>query len=258
MLAGVDGCRGGWVVALAESWPLDNLPQITLVSSFKEVLEVTEGCNAVGVDMPIGLPDAKNWPRLCDIEARKLLGPKASSRLFYAPPRDTLQAGTANEFQRLHLKSVGKKATLPVYRIVPKLREVDFLLTPNLQERIVEFYPEFTWMRLQAAANGIKERTTPSKPLPSKHTQEGLEKRIELLKDFLNCPFWGHPHFANYASYAPKPPIKLDDLLDAMIGLMAAQDYWNYKQSQMLPYPRLPAFQEPPLDIKGLRMEIWY
>src|SRR5207248_11510271 len=77
-LAGVDGCRAGWVVA-ADSGAF-------VAASFAEIL--AERFDLVLIDIPIGLPDG---PRACDLGARVLLGPRRSS-VFPAPSRRLLRA----------------------------------------------------------------------------------------------------------------------------------------------------------------------
>src|SRR5437870_3658001 len=90
-LAGVDGCRLGWVVATDDG--------VEVVPALDDVLVQ---CDAVGIDIPIGLPDA--GPRACDVEARRRLGPRRSS-VFPAPRRALLPcrdwaAGRAEHLRR--------------------------------------------------------------------------------------------------------------------------------------------------------------
>ena len=56
MIAGVDGCRGGWLVAKSECWPFRTPLTLNVCKSFAEVLDATQDCESVVVDMPIGLP----------------------------------------------------------------------------------------------------------------------------------------------------------------------------------------------------------
>src|SRR5688500_17313337 len=57
--AGVDGCTGGWVVAV-DGAP----PEVIVVPAFVDVLAVCNG--VIAVDMPIGLPATGR--RACDSE----------------------------------------------------------------------------------------------------------------------------------------------------------------------------------------------
>lgn len=226
-LAGVDGCRGGWVVVMGDDWPPASAIEVRVCGTFQEVLELTAKCQAVAIDIPIGLPGGQSihrgsapsetyrkenfstqegfsnkasadagrpvsaspdvdpvssscssfsgaptpgaptqqsdlphplcypssytrWPRPCDLEARTLLGPWGRSRLFLAPPRETLSARNPVEFQAWHHSATGVKASLPVWGILPKIREVDEGMNPNLQDGVFEFYPELVWMDLSA------------------------------------------------------------------------------------------------------------
>jgi hypothetical protein len=65
-VAGVDGCRGGWCVAVAlpvnegggpDAGPFLALKSLFLSRTFAEVLAETDDCELVCVDIPIGLPD---------------------------------------------------------------------------------------------------------------------------------------------------------------------------------------------------------
>src|SRR5260370_35516649 len=152
MLAAVDGCRKGWIVALGRSWPCNESVRIEFCPNFHAVLETNRTCDVVAVDMPIGIPD-DNEVRECDLCAQKALGLQRNS-VFLTPPRSCIEAKDPTEFQKMHQIARGKGAVLPVWGIVPKIVEVNRLLEerlpgdPKLQDRIIEFHPELTWQRL--------------------------------------------------------------------------------------------------------------
>ena len=54
-LAGVDGCRTGWVAAFVR--PAGEEARVRIVPRFADVLAAPEAPAIVAVDMPIGLPD---------------------------------------------------------------------------------------------------------------------------------------------------------------------------------------------------------
>lgn len=89
-VAGVDGCPYGWVVAVLDPGGL----RWHVEDSAHRVLEVTAGCGAVAVDIPMDLPDAGR--RACDLQAKVRLG-AARSSVFPAPLRSMLAAGTYDE-----------------------------------------------------------------------------------------------------------------------------------------------------------------
>src|ERR1700758_1845574 len=86
-VAGVDGCRAGWVAFKVE------------VSSFTTSVEVVDlptwlrerppDLACLGIDIPIGLLDG---PRACDKAARKLLGQPRGRSVFPVPCRAALGA----------------------------------------------------------------------------------------------------------------------------------------------------------------------
>ena len=55
-LAGVDGCKGGWIVAIASDEGSE-APLIRVVSRFADLFAGEIVPDLVAVDMPIGLPD---------------------------------------------------------------------------------------------------------------------------------------------------------------------------------------------------------
>ena len=226
-LAGVDGCKGGWIVALADQWPCTKAPlRIEFYSNFENVLKATAECCAVAVDMPIGLPDDSE-PRACDLAARVEMGGQRSS-VFLAPPRCCLDAKDPREFQTLHRAVRGVGAGLPVWGIVPKMLEVNlaFERDPDLEERVFEFHPELAWRRLAIG-----------RQLASKKTAAGILERIGLLNE-VSCQ-WA-PQSTRLAEGKPA----IDDVLDAIVGLAAAHAF--------LACPR----QDAPRNSKGLLMRI--
>lgn len=228
-IAGVDGCRGAWLVARAERWPCAHVPELVLCKSFVDVLAATAACDAVMVDMPIGLPDGAT-PRACDLQAQEILGKAGKRSLFPAPPRSTLRAQTPVEFQARYRRERGKGAPVPLWGIVPKIREVDAAMTPGVQRRVMEFHPELAWRRLAGA------------PLPSKRAAAGLDARARLLARSI-------PGVGGLVRNRPRPA-RRDDVLDALVGVVVAAHV-------AAGCGRRTARDEPPLDARGLRMEIW-
>jgi threonine dehydratase len=96
-VAGVDGCRAGWIVVLVDSDARSSRrPDAQLCSSFNEVLVLKPTPAIIALDMPIGLPDAPQpGSRICDRQARQHLGRLASS--VFSPPDRNLLDATAYE-----------------------------------------------------------------------------------------------------------------------------------------------------------------
>jgi len=104
MIAAIDDCKDGWLIAMAERWSLNAGVQIVYSPEFADCLSRLVNCDAVVVDMPIGLPSGSE-SRKCDDEARQKF-PALASSIFCTPPRSTLKAESAEEFQSLHRPNI--------------------------------------------------------------------------------------------------------------------------------------------------------
>ncbi len=133
-LAGVDGCRNGWVVATATG--------ARVVPGFAELL--AERFALALIDIPIGLLAG---PRQCDREARRLLGPRRSS-VFPAPPCGLLKA-----------RQYAGQCSIQLWNILPKIREVDEGITARLQRRVREAHPECSFALLNGAPLRFSKKT---------------------------------------------------------------------------------------------------
>jgi predicted RNase H-like nuclease len=148
VLAGVDGCRGGWAAAV-ESGSETRLIRVASLSELGAALAV--------IDIPIGLPVA--GPRLCDVAARALLGRPRGSSVFPAPTR-------------LLLADPSPRCSRQLFNILGKIREADALMTPQRQSTWVEGHPEVSFA-LMREGRGIAA---------PKRTAEGRSVRLDLLR----------------------------------------------------------------------------
>jgi predicted RNase H-like nuclease len=160
---------------------------------------------AAGIDIPIGLP--ASGPRACDLAARRLLGPRRSS-VFPAPARDVLRAGSYEEACALSRRVNGRAVSKQLYNIVPKIREVDRLLSaPSSQPLcLFELCPELSF----ATMTGAPMRH-------NKRTPEGRAERIKALRT----------DFGDVTPLVEPPPTgaSRDDVLDALAGAWTARRY---------------------------------
>ena len=180
-VAGVDGCRGGWIIATTSG---------VRVSAQLEVAGVTH----MGVDMPIGLSDSK--PRVCDIEARKFLGRGGGSSVFPAPPRAILGRVDYRTALDIARSTTGRGISKQTFNITAKVAELDCLIRSGTDCEIVEVHPECSFRMLNSG-----------EPLPSKKTAAGQEVRRHLLGAHFDVP-----------SSAPRGAAS-DDVLDAFAVL---------------------------------------
>lgn len=223
---GVDGCPGGWI-AVARS-PEGSLTT-AVHTSFAEILTVWPEA-IIAIDIPIGCPAA--GARACDDTARRLLGPRRAS-VFPAPLRPLLQAATQAEASALRRAIDGSGYGIQAFNILVKVREVDLLLTPMLQQRVFEVHPELSFRAL----NG-------GQPLPwSKKTRPGQRERVRLLRRSLAG---SEPLLYT----RPPRPATRDDLSDACAALWSAE---RIAAGCGEPVAALAA-----RDSRGLQMQIWY
>lgn len=160
---GVDGCRSGWVGALVEddrvTW--HRFPDIAAALAIP--------ADVVAVDMPVGLPPGGR--RECDLLAKAVLG-RSHSRVFLAPPRGVLAAGSYAEGNLLHRDLTGGLGmSVQTWHLVPKIREVDAVAD---DPRLIEVHPELSLAELSGTG-----------PLPSKKTAAGRAARVSLLTGWL-------------------------------------------------------------------------
>lgn len=232
-VAGVDGCRAGWVVVLIQHTPDRQEHHIRLCTHFAEVLSLPPQPAVIAVDIPIGLVDTPQpGGRECDRQARRLLGRRASS--VFTPPTRALLAATHYEQVRSHGVSI------QAFGILPKIREVDQLMTPQLQTSVHEAHPELAFRFLAGA------------PMQhNKKTLAGREERLQALAQASGGMFSGiRETLVNALKTYKRSQLVPDDLLDAYILAWLALRIVD-RQANRVPC-------DPPIDQKGLRMEIWY
>lgn len=222
MVVGVDGCPAGWVCFQVDLQ--SRRTSVAVVSKISELLSASPRPLLVGIDIPIGLP--LKGARACDLAARRLLGQPRSSRLFPAPVRATLVAKNYEEARQLSIQAQGKSMPRQAYEIIPKIREVDNLMTTELQEWMFEVHPEMSFYTLNGR-QALKH---------SKHEREGKSERMQLLLPH-------YPGIRAQLAELSRNKIGHDDLLDA------AAAAWTAERVARGDVPRQ-------FDTKGLRMEI--
>lgn len=163
-VAGVDGCRGGWAVAVVDGERVA-LRRVELAGVGTVVHD--RSLTTVAVDMPIGLPEI--GPRACDRLARALL-PGRASTVYPAPRRPVLDCASYAEARALMHRLGGPSLSAQAWGIVAGVRELDRHLSAADEGRVVEAHPELAFAGL---AGG--------RPLPPKQTAEGRAARRALI-----------------------------------------------------------------------------
>jgi predicted RNase H-like nuclease len=226
---GVDGCRGGWFYF----WINGRVFGHGLTGSLASIV-ADRTASVILVDIPIGLPGEQE-SRVCDTEARKLLGRRASS-VFPAPCRAALDAESYEDACEVNQRLTGRRISLQCWNIVPKIREADILVRGRgrARMRLRESHPELCF----ATLNG-------GRPMASgKKSTAGFEERMAVLNRRWR-PAVGAAQQA-LAAYK-RSDVGRDDILDAMVLAVTASLPAGRRES-------LPA--RPRRDEKGLPMEM--
>lgn len=183
---GIDGCKGGWIVASDRGVVVHATLQL-------------ERFSLVGIDMPIGLVDGP--PRACDQAARKYLE-RAGSSVFPAPPRAVFSCTDYPHALASARAATGRGISKQTFNIVRKVAELDRLIVESNQHRVIEVHPECSFKTM----NGDKN-------LLSKKSLEGRVSRRRLLSAHFDVP-----------STAPRGAAT-DDVLDAYAVLWSVQRF---------------------------------
>jgi len=206
VVGGLDGCAAGWVLVTVPAHeatvPEVTALEVTVHADLGPVMAALESGRmaAAAIDIPIGLPPL--GPRACDTEARRLLGPRRSS-VFPAPLRTVLGARTYDEACDLSRRAGGRGVSKQLFNIVPKIREVDELASPDLQSRLFEMCPELSFTVLWG---------TPMRA--NKRTAEGRTERMAALRRVFG-------DLTDAVAHRPRGAAA-DDVLDAMAGAWIA------------------------------------
>ena len=238
-VAGVDGCRAGWICVLRRTEPPFQ-ERAFLASRFDEILAHPAAPSVIAVDIPIGFPERiTGVGRQCDCDARKVLGKRASS--VFAPPARAVLSET--DYRRacaaaLATSDPPRQISKQMFHLFAKIREVDRAITPGSRASVFECHPEAAfWAMNQCAplAEPKKLRSRPHAP--------GLEKRSALLM------MHGFSEAFLHETRFPRSQAGHDDVLDACAcSWTAARIFRN--EAISFPTQFL-------ADAKGLRMAIF-
>jgi predicted RNase H-like nuclease len=223
---GVDGFKRGWIAVLIDSTGNRSFHILNEIAKLEELAE-NEPYIAM-IDMPIGLPDSGY--RDCDLSARQMLG-KACNRVFLGARRFLLQQDLIGNYAAANAAAKAKDCkgiAAQLFCILPKIKQLDDFMNPLRAKAVREMHPELVFFRL----NG-------NKYLENKKSVNGRDQRRRLLanEDLSEIDGW--------YTQLRGTGVKVDDLLDACAGAIAAQKPLRLKC-------------KPEIDSKGLRMEMWY
>lgn len=203
VVAGVDGAKGHWVVAHYDGHRVDWI----VATDVRSVLDMTERCVAIGVDMPLSMPEAGY--RVAEVEAKQFLGPARSS-IFHTPVLDVLRAETYVDACAISRDRTGKAISKQTWHLLPGVRawrEAEFAAN-----RVVEVHPECSFRLMDADTT-----------FASKKTGRGAGQRLRALQR------WIEPsNLSDGLAELPPGPL-LDDALDAAAAAWSA---WRFSRDE--------------------------
>ncbi len=220
LLAGVEPCRGGWLVVTGKLQGVSLFPEPPQVlKSINDILDYRPPFEIVALHSPIGLPnDRAPGGRACDREARRLLGPRRGTSIASPPPRSALS------------DTDGHGLSVVIRNLLPRIREVQRDVASYHQRVVFEVHPELGFYQLNE-----------DKPLRHpKRTVAGTQERLGLLAERM-------PVLERVLENRPER-ISLPKLLDACV------DLWTARRIAARAITRLPELSE--WNDDGLRMEL--
>ena len=225
-VAGVDGCRAGWVCFKIE---LSSLATSVETFDLAGVLKNRpSGLSYLAIDIPIGLLSSA---RGCDLAARKLLGSPRASSVFSAPCREALSACNHAESNAINRHRTGRGLSQQAWGICRKIKEVDDAIAPQTQQWTFEVHPEVSFWALNHFH-------------PMRHNKKNESGRAERRALLM-------PIFPKIDSHLLNRPsgIGADDLLDAAVAAWTALRRYKGEAERVCPVET---------DERGLDVTIWY
>lgn len=237
-VAGVDGCKGGWIAVIRRT--PGGPAEAQVFAAFASLLASLPDDAVVAVDMPIGLPEfSGKGGRGPEALVRSLLGQRQSS-VFSIPSRAAVYAETA-EFSDLeawyaaHRRASAvafatsappRGVSIQAFGIFAKIREIDALMIarPELRERVIESHPEVAFRQL----NGGVAMRLPKKVKGSVNP-EGMEERKALLARV--------GHARGFLDAPPPRGAAADDFLDACAMMLVAE---RHSRGETVSFPTPP------------------
>lgn len=151
---GVDAARAGWVgIALG-----DGRPQAYVARGLADVVDRARADGlvaAVGIDIPMGLPDAGR--RAADVLAKAAIGPLRSA-VFITPVRDALLAPDHRAAVAANRRLAGESVSIQAYGLRHRVLEAE-RYAAAAGHPVLEVHPEVVFAELHGAPLTVRKPT---------------------------------------------------------------------------------------------------
>lgn len=232
IVAGVDGCRTGWIMVKCEVGEFE----FGIYERFEALLFENPDLDRILIDIPLGL-SSEHHPRTIDKVLRAELKGR-SSTVFTPACRVAIYKHSYEEAKKTNLALEGKSLSIQSYNISSKIRELDdLLIQKNPVVPILESHPELCFKYLNQGKVLSSKKSTPV----------GLKERLELLSAF-------DPQikslFEKILASTKRKEVAKDDIIDA-ICLCLVNKLGHSHRLQFLKDQNL-------TDARGIEMKIAY
>lgn len=227
VIAGIDGCKAGWICAIQDL--SNNSITVETIDKIDDVKTLDPAPELSVIDIPIGLELDND--READLCARKLLGPQRGRSVFPAPIRPVLVASSYLEARNISINHLNKSITIQTWSLLPKIPEFDDHINADMNNvtYLLEGHPEVSFYYMNSNQ-------------PMKYKKKSKEGRLERY--ILLCQEFGFN--VNILLPKPKKRFSKDDFYDAMALL------WSCKRVHQNEHVSLP--QNRPKDAMGIPM----
>ena len=230
---GIDGCSAGWFFVCLDE---NDGSSFGLFARIDQLSDYLSGVGMVLIDIPIGLRREHPDERLCDRQARSVLGRKRASSVFPAPSRCALACKTYEAACARNRACTGRALSRQSFAILPKIRQVDeWLRGETDRAKVREMHPEVAFWAL----NGRRPMSF------NKRSSEGCEERLALLGKY-------QPRARVIVDSAmqryKRGEVARDDIVDALVAAVVSRHAQSLRT-----FP-----ESPDIDDRRLPMEIVY
>jgi 8-oxo-dGTP diphosphatase len=230
-VGGVDGCKGGWVMARYVNGKYD----LEIYGDFDRLITENRHLHRILIDIPVGL-SSKHFGRTIDSRIRSELKNRHST-VFNAPCRLAVYESDNEQARKWNRQIENKSLSIQSLSIRGKIKEVDEYLGENrFGIEVIESHPELCFKYLKRAIVQSKKTNT-----------EGIQERLAIIGAYAPAlvELYEEKQKAIKRKYA-----KRDDIIDAiclcLVNKLGAEDKLAYLVDNNV------------VDEKGIKIRIAY